>query len=53
VNALAEPIMLRARITDAEYHALKVRAAQDRRPVADLVADALRAAYPITPKEPK
>jgi hypothetical protein len=38
--------MLRARLTEAEHHALTVIAAQTKTPVADLVAAALRVAYP-------
>jgi hypothetical protein len=43
--------MLRARLTEAEHHALTVIAAQTKTPVADLVAAALRVAYPLPPKD--
>jgi hypothetical protein len=51
VATAAAPRMLRARLTEAEHHALTVIAAQTKTPVADLVAAALRVAYPLTPKE--
>lgn len=51
-EATAVPLRnVRARITADEHHALKVIAAQTRTDVADLVAAALRVAYPLTPKE--
>jgi hypothetical protein len=43
--------MLRARITGAEYRELRIVAARTSTPIADLVAAALRVAYPLTPKE--
>lgn len=48
---MAAPRMIRARITADEHHALTVIAAQTKTPVADLVAAALRVAYPLTPKD--
>jgi uncharacterized alpha-E superfamily protein len=42
-------IMVRARLSPDEWLALRTLALQRNRPVADLVADALRAQYPLTP----
>jgi hypothetical protein len=44
-------IQLRARLTLDEYRELRVIAARTSTPVADLVAAALRVAYPLTQKE--
>jgi hypothetical protein len=51
VTTTAAPIMLRARITSAEYRELRVISARTATPVAELVAAALRVSYPLTPKE--
>jgi hypothetical protein len=45
------PIMLRANITADEWATLRKLALDRRTSAASLVADALRAAYPLTPKE--
>jgi hypothetical protein len=50
-TATATPIMLRARLTDAEWLELRSIGLRTKTPVADLVAAALRVAYPLTPKE--
>jgi hypothetical protein len=47
----AAPIMVRARLTDAEWLELRQIGLRTKTPVADLVAAALRVAYPLTPKE--
>jgi hypothetical protein len=45
----AAPLMLRARITGAEYRELRVIAARTDTNIADLVAAALRGCYPLSP----
>lgn len=40
------PIQVRARITSAEWEALRVLALRQNRTTADLIAAALRATYP-------
>ena len=45
------PIMLRANITREEWAELRKVALDRNTSAAQLTADALRAAYPITPKE--
>jgi hypothetical protein len=42
-------IMVRARLTDAEWLELRQIGLRTRTPVADLVASALRGCYPLTP----
>jgi hypothetical protein len=49
--ATAAPIMIRARISGAEYRELRTIAVRTSTPIADLVAAALRVSYPLTPKE--
>lgn len=51
MSATAAPIMLRARLTDAEWLELRQLALRRKTAVPDLVAAALRATYPLTPKE--
>jgi hypothetical protein len=48
-TATDAPIMLRARITSAEYRELRVIGARTDTPVAELVAAALRGCYPLSP----
>jgi hypothetical protein len=48
---VAAPVLVRARLTDAEFLALRTIALRTKTPVADLVAAALRVSYPLTPKE--
>jgi hypothetical protein len=43
-------VTIRAGITDAEHDQLRKLAIDEGRRVSALVADALRAAYPLTPK---
>jgi hypothetical protein len=45
------PVLIRAALTSDEWTRLRQLALAEARPVKDLVADALRAAYPLTPKE--
>jgi hypothetical protein len=51
MSATATPIMVRARLTDAEFQELRHIGIRTKTPVADLVAAALRVTYPLTPKE--
>jgi hypothetical protein len=51
VSATAAPIMVRARLTESEWRELRTIGVRTNTPVADLVAAALRVAYPLTPKE--
>lgn len=44
------PIMIRAKITQDEWTALRQRALSERRSVAELVADALRTTYNLEGK---
>lgn len=44
-NTPQPPLMIRASISADEWQAIRQRALTDRRPVQDLVADALRTAY--------
>jgi hypothetical protein len=50
-TAAAAPIMVRARLTEAEWRELRTIGVRTKTPVADLVAAALRVTYPLTPKE--
>lgn len=52
MSATATPIMVRARLTEAEFLTLREIGLRTKTPIADLVAAALRVAYPLTPKEP-
>lgn len=45
-------LSIRADLTDAELGALRKIAIDEGRRVSQLVADALRAAYPLTPADP-
>jgi hypothetical protein len=51
-STAATTIMVRARLTDAEWLELRSIGLRTKTPVADLVAAALRVSYPLTPKEP-
>lgn len=46
MSALAAPIMVRARITRDEWEALRILALRQNTAPADLIAAAIRSAYP-------
>lgn len=45
---IAVPLMIRARLTDAEWAALRTLSIRTKKPAADLVAEALRQAYDLS-----